>query len=78
MHFRKKRHEKKKYLLKMVNLFSMACSCQTSRQHNQVMIKLNQIHASNNAIVLNSYMRYEFAAFIAFNEIKSGQINSNY
>lgn len=42
------------------------------------MIRLDQIHASNNAIVLNSYMRDEFATFIAFYEIESGQINSDY
>lgn len=42
------------------------------------MIRLDQINALNNAIVLNSYVRDEFAIFIVFYEIKSGQINSNY
>ena len=42
------------------------------------MIRLDQIHALNNAIVLNSYMKDEFATFIAFYEIKLWQINSDY
>lgn len=58
--------------------FLMACSCQTSRQHKSVMIRLDQIHASNNTIVFNSYWRDEFATFVAFCETKSGQINSVY